>query len=345
VALGFVDFYILAPIDALLQKRISQDSVSVGARLGNGAFGAVYLGTLNDTRDVVIKKGKSVEGGEDFQRVEAYMNRRMRRSIWTRFITAPYVGDFQEKGVLDQKSTVLVWDYKGKDSLEEWLSRRNFPLCLEEPLLGREQTGDERKRSKRIIKIITKQIFGILKELHASGIVHRDVKPANLVLMGRRFVLIDYGAAADLRTGFNYEPDTRLLDPNYCPPELYIMPEDTPAPPPAPIAAIFSPILWQINRPDLYDVYCAGLILMQLAIPTLRNKSALDQSGQFQRNLAQVDYDVVRWMDEYTTNNMDLSLFDGPTVDLCKRLVCERNALRRGRISAGQALVHPFFLL
>ena len=57
--------------------------------------------------------------------------------------------------------------------------------------------------------------------LHACGIVHRDVKPANLVLgdAARRFRLIDLGAAADLRGGTNYKPAETILDPCYCPPE------------------------------------------------------------------------------------------------------------------------------
>ena len=57
--------------------------------------------------------------------------------------------------------------------------------------------------------------------LHAAGVVHRDVKPLNLVLAEaeRRFKLIDLGAAADLRNGTNYAPDESILDPSYCPPE------------------------------------------------------------------------------------------------------------------------------
>jgi len=67
-------------------------------------------------------------------------------------------------------------------------------------------------------------VLDALKRLHGAGIVHRDVKPANLVLMGNRFRLIDFGAATDLRVGINYDPELSLLDPGYCPPEQYVMP-------------------------------------------------------------------------------------------------------------------------
>ncbi|MCH98609.1 serine/threonine-protein kinase STN8 chloroplastic-like, partial [Trifolium medium] len=106
-----------------------------------------------------------------------------------------------------------------------------------------------------------------------------------------------------------------LLDPDYCPPELYVLPEETPSPPPAPIAAFFSPILWQLNSPDLFDMYSAGIVLLQMAIPTLRP-----------------DFQI-------------LDSESGRGWDLATKLISERGPLRRGRLSAASALRHPYFLL
>ena len=69
------------------------------------------------------------------------------------------------------------------------------------------------------------QVVDGLRACHSTGIVHRDVKPQNVIVCGEEQCakMIDLGAAADLRVGINYVPNEFLLDPRYAPPEQYIM--------------------------------------------------------------------------------------------------------------------------
>jgi hypothetical protein len=63
------------------------------------------------------------------------------------------------------------------------------------------------------------------------------------------------------------------------------MPEDTPRPPNfAPLAAALSPLVWALNRPDLFDCYSAGIVLLQLALTPLRNKNSVQSNGKRARN-------------------------------------------------------------
>jgi hypothetical protein len=52
--------------------------------------------------------------------------------------------------------------------------------------------------------------------------------------------------------GINYVPQEYLLDPRYCAPERFIMSTSTPNAPPLIVAALLSPVLWSLNRPDRY---------------------------------------------------------------------------------------------
>lgn len=87
------------------------------------------------------------------------------------------------------------------------------------------------------LQVIMQQILQNLSDMHRTGIVHRDVKPENMILSANGIRMIDLGAAADLRIGINYVPNEYLLDPRYAPPEQYIMSPLTPRhaslPPPA----------------------------------------------------------------------------------------------------------------
>lgn len=58
------------------------------------------------------------------------------------------------------------------------------------------------------------------------------------------------------------------------------------------MAALLSPVLWKLNQPDRFDIYSAGIVLMQLAFPNLRSDSNLIS---FRNKLEDCDHDIARW--------------------------------------------------
>ncbi|XP_015897491.3 serine/threonine-protein kinase STN8, chloroplastic [Ziziphus jujuba] len=377
VLIGAIDAYLLAPLQLGFNSLTGKTSLKrsdfvVGNKLGEGSFGVVYSGAIvpknlivedkvqkgrrgksmeldKKLKDkVILKKVKvGIQGAEECADFEEWFNYRLSRAAPE--TCAEFLGSF----IADKTSSQftkggkwLVWKYEGDQSLADYMKDRNFPFNLESVMFGQVLQGvDTVKRNALIIKQVMRQIITSLKKIHDTGIVHRDVKPANLVVTKRgQIKLIDFGAATDLRIGKNYVPNRGLLDPDYCPPELYVMPEETPSPPPEPIAALLSPILWQLNSPDLFDMYSAGIVLLQMAVPTLRSTAGLKN---FNSELKAFKYDLNKWR-EYTRRIPDLTILDldsGRGWDLATKLISERGFLRRGRLSADAALRHPYFLL
>lgn len=69
----------------------------------------------------------------------------------------------------------------------------------------------------------------------------------------------------------------------------------TPEAPPPFLAAILSPVLWRLERPDRFDSYAAGLSLLQLCFPALRSDDAI---VAFQKKLAACGGDLDKWAEE-----------------------------------------------
>ena len=65
------------------------------------------------------------------------------------------------------------------------------------------------------------QLLDAVEEVHRKGMLHRDIKPDNIMLTpGGRLVLIDFGSARDFTEG-QTSTQTAMVTPGYAPPEQY----------------------------------------------------------------------------------------------------------------------------
>lgn len=103
-------------------------------------------------------------------------------------VSCPNLPQIMEVGEKDGR-TVLLEEYVQGDTLSD---------ILEGGLL----TTSEAKQ-------ITRQLCSALWVLHSKGVVHRDVKPDNVIMRGKNAVLIDFDASRIYKTAT--QEDTQIL--------------------------------------------------------------------------------------------------------------------------------------
>eukprot|EP00897_Mesotaenium_endlicherianum_P006308 jgi/Mesen1/5705/ME000288S04910 len=255
----------------------------------------------------------------------------------------------------------LVWRYQGDKTLDYYLKQKSFPenvaVHLSPSEVGR-RPGSSKEDNFRyegaVVRALMSQILSTLKDLHRTGVVHRDVKPSNLVLAQDcgALKLIDLGACVDLRTGHNYVPNETVMDPKYAAPERFVMPpKATPPLPPDPICSMLSPLLWMLNTPDRFDLYSAGVIFMQLCLKPLRHEAGLDT---FNADLKKHKYDLDKWRRKSRIGDSEFALLDadgGAGWELARALLRPRldkessiwPSLGRSRPTAAKASNYRFF--
>lgn len=212
----------------------------------------------------------------------------------------------QSEGVIAKEGLWLVWKFEGDRTLAQYMAQPDYPAGIAKALLNRDGSsrGDPAVELE-VTQAVMRQLFKNLASVHRAGLVHRDIKPHNLVLTNTdvtgerepRFKIIDLGACACFRTGMNFAPDETIMDPKYAPPEEFLIPSDD-----APdIRKLFGPVAlaagsaaWVQHKPDRFDMYSAGVVMMQLALPSLRTNSGLIT---FNRSLKRCGYDLFLWRD------------------------------------------------
>lgn len=342
---GAIDYYVSAPLQRNRIKAFGKEDIRLGKKLAAGGFGTVFRGDLLDVYPeaelpVVVKKAK------EFGVPEVWMNERLMRIAPRSF--AEFLYAFEEDNGKQPDLLWLVWRYEGDYTLFDLLQqKRDWPYNAEAVMKGRKQPSSNRspKRKLDIIRGMIRQILVGLKACHNTGIVHRDVKPQNVIVseVDQCCKFIDLGAAADLRIGTNYIPNEFLLDPRYAPPQQYIMSTQTPKAPPRPLAALLSPILWRLNSPDRFDMYSTGITFLQLVFTPLQSDNGL---AAFNKRLSAANYDLRAWRvsqekkggREWAEGFAIMDLDNGAAWDFACSLV---EYAPEKRMTAAQALAHP----
>ena len=128
----------------------------------------------------------------------------------------------------------------------------------------------------KTIEVFLEQLLTVLKHVHSSQIVHRDVKPANILISHETLFLIDFGSAADVATaGFlkkNIGWGERVaISPIYAAPEVFCEPN---------------------KAPTHFDVFSAAMIACQLIFQYRDERT----DAGFHQQLAVHDNNLEAWL-------------------------------------------------
>ncbi|MPY52916.1 serine/threonine protein kinase [Streptomyces sp. K1PN6] len=155
------------------------------AKLGHGGMGTVWRAKDETVdREVAVKEPRVPDHLPDLERSKAFERMRREARAAAR-LDHPAVVNVHDVAVVDGRPWIVM----------ELVQGRSLGAALQEGTLG---VRDAAK--------IGLEVLGALEAAHAAGILHRDVKPDN-VLLGRhdRVVLTDFGIA-------QIEGETNLTD-------------------------------------------------------------------------------------------------------------------------------------
>ena len=142
-------------------------------RIGEGGMGVVYLARDPEQRSVAIKILRPAVAGDPNAR------RRLAREVETmRRVRSPFVAEVLDTDVTCETPYIVTRYVPGR-TLDEVVTQ-------EGPLSG-----------ARLIRVAA-GLADALAAIHAAGVVHRDLKPGNVMMMNGDPVVIDFGIAQAL---------------------------------------------------------------------------------------------------------------------------------------------------
>ena len=188
-------------MDALIGKTLQGGKYTLEQELGRGGFGITFKATHRYLGQFVVIKtlNESLRQQPNFAEFDRKFQDEARRLASCVHPNIVRVSDF----FVEDDRPYMVMDYIPGQNLGD-VVQPNRPL------------------PEAVAIIYIQQIGAALKAVHQKGLLHRDIKPQNIILRQntQEVVLIDFGIAREFTPGVT-QSHTNMVSDGYAPPEQY----------------------------------------------------------------------------------------------------------------------------
>jgi len=271
---------------------IASQKLIVGEEIGSGSYGTVHHITLTDgdgnnraavgkrpwTRDELMEK-QVEDAKERADRCRYYWE--VEDHCFAKLPAHPQLPPY-----LGVRDGWMIFGLVGDDNdgtpaptLEDLMKADND--CSSPRDLGHVGKALECESYAETLDRALESLLQILDHVHQHQIVHRDIKPGNLLVHDGSFLLMDFGSAADLepistnllqkrRVGLD-RGNVVAVSPIYCAPEIFIDIRDA---------------------PTAFDIFSTALLFCQLLFSYLDERT----DAGFHQQLEEAQWDLSAWL-------------------------------------------------
>lgn len=206
------------PEPFLRKGHLLKNRYEVLSVLGHGGFGLTYA-CVDRTLDLKVAVKEYYPDG--------FVSRDCRRSSTVTYSTTPESAEFVKKGLhrfIDEARVLAKFSGElGIVDVRDYFEENNTAYIVMEFLDGKDLKQLISEQGRLSVEHAVKLLLPVMESLekvHRHGLIHRDISPDNIRMVGKRVKLLDFGAARD----FSYEGNktmTVLLKRGYAPIEQY----------------------------------------------------------------------------------------------------------------------------